>query len=115
MMWKDQLMAELAMAEESLRAGNAGRARTCARRAVGLAVTEWQRRDPRVSYGADFLRQLQGIAAGETIPKTVRTAAMRLQAKLGTDFQSSSMDPVEDAMIVIRYLLDQMGESPKVS
>ncbi len=114
-MWREQIRLELARAEEAMKVGNAGRARTCARRAVGLAITEWQRRDPRVSFGQDFLRQLKGMALDGQTPDEVRQAATRLQERLGKDFQSASREPIADARIVIAHVLLRMGESPLVS
>ncbi len=114
-MWKEQLRLELARAEDAMQVGNAGRARTCARRAVGLAITEWQRREPAVNFGRDFLRQLQGLSSDEQTPDEVRQAATRLQERLGKDFQSASREPIGDARIVIAHVLLRMGESPVVS
>lgn len=114
-MWKEQIRLEMARAVEAKRTGNAGRVRTCARRAVGIAITEWQRRDAGINYGRDFLRQLQGMSSDTRTPDEVRLAATRLQERLRKDFQSASREPMRDARIVIGHVLQRMGESPDVS
>jgi hypothetical protein len=115
MSWHDEMQLELARAGESERSGNAGRVRTCLRRAIGHAVTEWQRRDPSLRWGHDFLRQLQGLAADAAVPEEVRGAADRLASRLGTDFRSRSANPMEDARTVLAFVLEQMGEPPEFS
>jgi hypothetical protein len=106
---------ELRRAQEGGRVGNDGRVRTCVRRAIGHALTEWQRREPSLPFGQDFLRQLQRLAAYAEAPDEVRYAAERLTAKLGKDFRSRSETPMEDARTVLAYVLGQMGEPPEFS
>lgn len=115
MTWRDELRVELHRAREAERLGNMGRVRTSVRRAVGHAITEWQRRDPGVRWGRDFLRQLHGLSMDPTVPGEVRGAAERLGSRLGKDFQSRSETPMEDARTILTYVLDRMGEPPDLS
>jgi hypothetical protein len=115
MSWRDDVRRELERATEAERAGNAGRVRTCARRAVGFAITEWQRRDPAAVSGDDFLRQIRALSVEPAVPTGVREAAERLGAKLGEDFRSRSTTPLADASTVLDYVLGRMGESPVLS
>ncbi|OGU76853.1 MAG: hypothetical protein A3G43_09965 [Ignavibacteria bacterium RIFCSPLOWO2_12_FULL_56_21] len=111
MSWMDDIEKELASAREALRTGNAGRARTCSRRAAGIALTEFQRRNPSVYYGQDYVRQLRGLADDAGVPDGVRNAADRLQAKLAENFTSMSAQPLEDARIIIAYVQVEMTNS----
>ncbi len=107
MSWHDELVSELERAKTAEREGNAGKVRTCARRAVGIVVTELQKRSGD-KYGADVMRQLRGIAADAELPGAVRQAAERLQSRLSRDFQSPSEHPLEDARIIIDFFEQQL-------
>ncbi len=115
MSWREDLVLELARAADGERSGNAGRVRTCLRRAVGIVLTEWQRRDARLELGRDFLRQLRSLSIDPGTPEGVREAAERLGARLGEDFRSRSVAPMEDAKTILSYVLTRMGESPDLS
>ncbi|TSA19258.1 hypothetical protein D4R75_10280 [bacterium] len=106
MNWLEGVRLELQRAAEAGRNANLGKARTSARRAVGIAVTELQRKLPEKQYGRDFIGQLRGIAADESIPEKVRFAADRLQTRLSTDFESPSRQPIDDAKIVIDFVIE---------
>ncbi len=102
MTWVDQLETELGRGREAEAAGNAGKARTCARRSVGIVVTEYQKRTQN-KYGNDVMRQLRGLASDTGLPEEVRSAAERLQSRLSQDFTSPSEHPLEDALIIVGY------------
>ncbi|MDP2883826.1 MAG: hypothetical protein Q8P51_02245 [Ignavibacteria bacterium] len=108
MNWREGVQLELQRAAEADRNANLGKARTSSRRAVGIAVTELQRRLPEKHFGRDFIGQLRGIAADESIPATVRFAAERLQTRLSTDFESPSKHPIEDAKIIIDFVIERL-------
>jgi len=105
MNWLDQIESELNRGREAERIGNEGRARTAARRAVGIAVTEYQQ-DPRGGrwYGRDVMRQLKGIAEDQSLPVDVRKAATRLQTRISQDFLSPSRQPLADALVIINFI-----------
>ena len=104
MSWSDEIALELSRAEQAIAAGNAGRARTAARRAVGIAATEYQRIHPDKQYGKDFMRQVRGIAEDDSLPREVREAAARLQSRISQDFTSNSRDPLADATVIITFI-----------
>ena len=104
MSWREELEGELQRGKRAEAEGNAGKARTCARRAVGIVVTEFQKQTGE-EYGNDFLRQLRGIAGDATLPTLVREAAERLQSRLSRDFQSLSVHPLEDARVIIEHFV----------
>jgi hypothetical protein len=104
MSWSDEIALELSRARQAIATGNAGRTRTAARRAVGIAVTEYQRRYPQTKYGSDFMRQIGGIAEDGALPLEVREAAARLQSRISQDFTSDSTDPLSDATVIITFI-----------
>jgi hypothetical protein len=111
MNWKDEVDLELARAQGAERNGNQGRARTSARRAVGIAIVELQRRFPEKQYGKDFMTQLRSLASDPAIPERVRIAADRLQTKLSPEFESPSKHPIDDAGIIVQFILEQLSWS----
>ncbi len=101
--WLEEIEAELHRGMVAEQKGNAGKARTAARRAVGFAVTELQRRGKR-QYGSDVIRQLQSIAGDESLPGEVRNAADRLRSHITQDFTSPSRQPLADARVIINFI-----------
>ena len=108
MKWRDEIELELTRAREAERNGNQGRARTSARRAVGIAIVELQRRFPEKQYGKDFMTQLRSLASDPAIPERVRIAADRLQTKLSPEFESPSKHPIDDAGIIVQFILERL-------
>lgn len=108
MSWKEDLEREMSRAWEAQRSGNEGKARAGARRAVGVAVEEFQRRFPGKTYGRDFIARLRGLAVDPDVPEAVRRAAERLQARLTPDFRSQSVDPINDAEIILEHILSRL-------
>ena len=104
MNWFDEIELELNRGREAERNGNEGKVRTAARRAVGIAVTEYQRRVELVRYGSDVMRQLRGIAGDQSLPRDVREAATRLQARISQEFTSPSRQPLADALVIIDFI-----------
>jgi len=108
MKWMESVQLELQRAREAQRQGNNGRARTAARRAVGLAMEELQKRFAGTNYGRDFIVQLRSLAVDPAVPQPAREAADRLQARLTPDFLSRSVNPVDDAEIILEYILSRL-------
>jgi hypothetical protein len=109
MKWQDDIALELTRAKEAERSGNQGRARTSARRAVGIAIVELERRFPEKQYGRDFMTQLRSLASDPTTPEHVRNAAERLQARLTPAFESPSKHPIDDAGIIVKFILERLS------
>jgi hypothetical protein len=109
MNWRDELEREFARAKEAELHGNQGRVRTSARRAVGIAIVELEKRFPEKKYGRDFMMQLRSFALDPAIPEHVRSAADRLQARLSPEFDSPSKHPIEDAEIIVGFILEQLS------
>ncbi len=108
MQWLEETERELDRALEAARSGNRGKARTSARRAAGIAVEELQRRLPETYYGRDFISHIRGIASDPLVPEIVREAAQRLHTRLSPEFESLSTDPIEDARLIIRFVIERL-------
>jgi hypothetical protein len=80
--------------------------RVCARRAAGTVTGWWAGDTGRPDWPRDVLALLKHLAADPGVPAEVRSAALRLTARILPDFRSPSPeDPVEDARRVIGGLL----------
>lgn len=104
MAWLDEIELELDRGREAERLGNEGRARTAARRAVGIAVMHYQKLEGVKQYGDDVMKQLRGIAEDRSIPDDVRQAATRLQTRISQEFTSPSRQPLVDALVIVNYI-----------
>ena len=102
--WLDKIEVEIDRGRKAERDGTGGKARTAARRAVGLAVTEFQQRRGGKQYGADVMTQLGGIAEDLSLPGEVRDAALRLHSRISQDFTSPSRQPLADATVIINFI-----------
>lgn len=100
----EEIEKELSRAREAELAGQGGRARTAARRAVGIAIEEVQRRHPARFSGTTAPAQLESVALDHETPTPVREAAERLRARVSADFQSASVHPSDDATIIIGFM-----------
>ncbi len=109
MNWRDEVKVELERAAAAERGGNSGKVRTSARRAVGIAVMELQRRIPGKRYGGDFISQLRGFASDESVPEEARLAAERLHTRLSPQFESPSKSPIDDAKCIIRFVTERLA------
>jgi len=101
----DLINQELSVAEEALKIGNEGKARVCARRAVGLADDVWLAKLSEQPFRGDALAHLRRIQQDSSLPSHVREAADRLCTPV-TQKNSApfSTDPIGDARIIIGYL-----------
>ncbi len=115
MAWPEGVEQELTRGRDAERLGNAGRARTCARRAAGMAITELQRKFPERKYGSDFMRQVRAFATDDSLPEEVRQAAERLQATIAADFTSVSKQPLSDAATIVDYVKTTLGNIQRSS
>lgn len=84
---------------------NPGRTRTIARRIAGIALKEMYQ-----SSSVDFIRLLQQAKEDISVPDSVRSASDRLAARLDAQFNSTSVDPINDAMIVVEFVKNQISK-----
>lgn len=98
------LADEMAEARAVQAEGNIGRARTCARRAVGMALREKLGLGPsRNDYASTFINGLYRMAEDQNFPEAVRAAAGRLVDRSKPDRTSAAVNPVEDAEIILKF------------
>ena len=96
---------EMVEARTAQAAGEIGRARTCARHAVGMVMQTTL----GLGFGADFYAStfidgLRRLAADSHFPDNVRHAAARLVDRSNKERQSASTNPVQDAEIILGFL-----------
>ena len=78
---------------------NPGRTRTIARRIAGIALRHFYK-----NSSDDFLRTLQSGINDDALPENIRSALERLTTRLDTNFNSPSVDPLNDAMLVVEFV-----------
>lgn len=103
MSWNEDAERELSAGRLAEEQGNSGRARVCARRAVGAVLTELYRRRGTVA-GNDVVRLLEQFLQEGEVPEGVFKAGNRLCSRVRPDFTSPSEHPLDDARAVIGYL-----------
>jgi hypothetical protein len=103
MNWEESVERELKAGLIAEEQGNTGRARVCARRAVGSALTEWHRRKGTVA-GNDVVKLLEQFLQEERVPEDVFKAGNRLRSRVRPDFSSPSEHPLDDARRIIDHL-----------
>ena len=92
-------------------AGNDGRARVCARRAAGLAITWFCSKFPRSAWRTDAMSQLRHLKDDESFSSNVRDAATRLTTGITERFTYPfSTDPIEDARIIVNAIVKLMDD-----
>ena len=105
----ENIEKELAAAREALAVGNDGKARVCARRAAGQALTWYLSTHPKPAWGTDALTQLKHLRDDSEFSQSSRDAALRLTTKVSDQFTYQfSTDPLEDANIIIRTITQLM-------
>lgn len=103
---------ELQKLEYATRIRNYGMARVCGRRASGMAIGYWLEKEHRSEdYGTSYMSHLKALAADEDIHPNVRAAAKRLTTyKYEVGKQEVSVNPLADAMLIIRYVEHKLNE-----
>ena len=109
---KQLILKELERLEHAHKIRNFGMARVCGRRASGMAIGFWLEQEPREAYGNSYLAHLKALVDDERVHPEVRRAAQRLTAhKNVVNRQETSLDPLADAVLIIRYVERQTGAS----
>jgi len=100
-----QIERELAAAQAALQTGNDGKARVCARRAVGLATEAWLEHHPDRQWRGDAMEYLRQIQQDQAFPVSVREAAERLTTPVPKQHEAPfTTDPIADARLIIVHL-----------
>lgn len=102
-----EIEAELSQARDAEKEGNEGKARVCARRAVGkaFALSHYPSR-PALSLSTTQILKI--ISADEKLSEPTREAARRLAASVAENGGASvSARPVQDALLIITGLIQK--------
>ena len=113
---KRTIRRELEDAGQARIEGNEGRARVCARRAAGWAVSFTRSLNEECEIEANAYEMLQWLAQQADTPDDVRAAAARLTARVSHDHTLPfPEDPLDDARMIVEALLGknwtEMGEA----
>ena len=100
------IFREMQWAEAALEAGREGRARVCARRAVGHALQAYFGINAERGYGKNAVNDLRTLAGDPAMPEAIRHLARRLVALPNDDVERTS-DPIGDGWELITYLFPQ--------
>ncbi len=96
---------EMAEARTALASGEIGRARTCARRAVGMVIqTTLGLGFGSGFYASTYIEALRRMVDDARFPENVRQAATRLVDRSNKEKQSASTNPVQDAEMILELL-----------
>ncbi len=98
---------ELRNAEKANTEGNHGKARTCARRAIGFVVGVWLEENPDPRYGRSFMNHLRGIIADEKMPEEIKEATRELLKRPQFD-EILGDEAIESANVVIDYFVEKL-------
>ena len=102
-----QIDRELAAAQAALQSGNDGKARVCARRAVGLATEAWLARHPDRNWRGDAMEYLRQIQQNAIFPASIKEAAERLTTPVPKQHEAPfTADPIGDARVIIAHLTE---------
>jgi hypothetical protein len=105
----EQIKKEFAAARKALQEGNDGKARVCARRAAGKALTWFVSKYPRPGWRTDAMSQLNNMKSDPFFPADVRDAAIRLLTKVtGQSAGPYSTDPIGDGDLIVKYIKQVM-------
>ncbi len=109
---KRTIRRELEDANRARVDGNEGRARVCARRAAGWAVSVTRSLAEEREIESNAYDMLQWLAEQADTPEAVRSAATRLTARVSHDHTLPfPEDPLEDAWMIVEALLGAGGIS----
>ena len=95
---------ELEHAEIAHRNGNEGRARVCARRAAGIVIGEFLRRNELPDPDPSALDRLRSLAAKEDVSEEIRTSAAHFLMKITPENKL----PIEVDLIAEVYWLAEI-------
>jgi len=112
-----EILDELQAAQQARQQGNEGKARVCARRAAGWAISRRYHDDPAAELPISAYRVLQWFQVQPAVRGGLRQAAARLTTRINEDHElPHQQDPLEDARRLVHAMLaesdDQPGDRP---
>ncbi len=105
----DRIRFELDQADMFRARGMEGRARVCARRAAGWAVTAFRLQRSSVDTHLNAYHQLRWFRKLDAIPTELRDAADRLTTHITPSHDlPHQQDPLEDAVMIVDTLYKEV-------
>lgn len=103
---------ELNKAKEASDIGNHGKARVCARRAIGFVVEKYldTHKELIPLYGKSFMNNVRGIANDEQLPEKIRKAAGQLVARPEFD-ELEGNEAIKLAKTIIDFFTKSMSDN----
>ncbi len=102
---KDQIQSELEQALKAQTVLNMGKARVCARRAVGIALRACSEDAETTSPNTNTLVLLQELEQNQNFPESMREIAGHLLQRVNSDYSHPlSVDLVAEAKWLIEHL-----------
>ncbi|MGD8812892.1 MAG: hypothetical protein PVI78_00295 [Anaerolineales bacterium] len=99
------VMQEMAFARRARADGNEGRARVCARRAAGWALSVYYERRTGTKASSSALSLLHWLQNEEALSEEIRKAAQRLTTRVTANFKLPfEDDPLADAQRIIDFV-----------
>lgn len=106
MSWRERFDLELAGAIRARGRGNEGQARVCARRAAGIAATEYYIRRGLPPRNRSAIHMLQQLRDDSATPLSARLALDNLLLQVSEDFKlPPGIDLIADARVLCDELL----------
>jgi hypothetical protein len=104
--WRNQLISEFVLAEKARAEGNEGRARVCARRAAGIAVREYFKRQGRQVPGSSAYDLLNSLVESPDTSPELKQFASDLTLRVSEDFTLPvDIDLVAESRLLCNALL----------
>jgi hypothetical protein len=105
----EAIQRELGIARAALAVGNHGKARVCARRAVGEAISWMLSRFPKAGWKTDAMSRITSFSGDESFSQGARDAARRLSTRIDEHFRYDvTSDPISDAQLIIGSIIRMM-------
>ncbi|HWQ04186.1 MAG TPA: hypothetical protein VN452_02405 [Longilinea sp.] len=101
-----KIESELAMAQQARTDGMEGKARVCARRAVGIALRGYYSQRQPQTANSNVVDLIQAFGERPGLPQNLRVICSHLVTRVDPDYQlPTSMDLLSDAKILIDAIL----------
>lgn len=105
--WKSRIKAELELAQAARAAGNHGKARVCTRRAAGIAIGEYLRREEIDNIGPSAYERLQFLTSYPETPEQVREICQHLILRVDEEYKlPTGIDLIAETHELIQLLSD---------
>jgi len=102
----ERLIRELEAAEQARAQGNEGKARVCARRAGGMAASQYLYRGGIIPPGRGAYDHLRFLQTQPNLSSSIQDAIEHLLLRVNEDFQlPPGIDLIHDARFLIETLL----------